>query len=202
MRSKKIASFYGVLFLLCVIGAAHRPATAQVQVPRVATLPIRNRQTVPKPRLLTQTQKLQVAQKILSGTGQKASSLETPIVLDLFHLFVKDKAHLIFSMPSQIDPIDSIVEFSPSNQSYAQVVVPPPSPGIYLIDFSVGLLGGSSNFSLTTSNSVETKMLYVFDSQHVFSVAIVKPGEVFPINVVVSASTPWYFHSCEISKVN
>ena len=195
---------YCSLIVFCIVVAVCGSVTAQVQVPRVATLPTRNKQLVAKPRVLTQIKKIQAAQKILSGSGQKVSSMESPIVLDLFHLFVKDRAYLVFHMPSEIDSVDNTVEFAPqpkANPSYAQVAVPVPPPGIYLIDISVSYPGSSPKFSLSTPNGLELKTLSGFDNQHLLTVAIVKPGDVFPISVVVSAPSIWYFHSCEISKV-
>ena len=204
MRSRtKTMRVYVGLAVFLFVAAACKPTPGQVGVPRIAPLPTRNKQLIRKPPILTQKQKVEVAQKILSGMGQKATSLESPIVLDLFHLFVKSRATLVFNLPSRIDPTENSVEFPSvmqSNQSYAQVALEAPPPGIYLIDISVsGPV--TTHYSLTTPNGVEMKMLFAFDDQHLFTVAVVKPGNPLPISVVVSASNNWYFNWCEISRI-
>jgi hypothetical protein len=187
------------------VAAVCRSTTAQVQVPRITALPNQNKQMVSKPRILTQLQKIQVAQKILSGTGQKVSSLESPIVLDLFHLFVKDRAYLNFYEPSRISPEINLVYFPPStsaDQSYVEANFINLSPGTYLIDVSVNAAQSSTIFTLRTPGAFEMKMPTELDNQHLFSVVIVKPGNANSVvTLIVSASRLWNFYSCEISRV-
>src|SRR5688572_3571790 len=80
-------------------------AAQQLEVlknPKLGSVLSQGKQTSARPQPLTPAQKIQIAQNILGGEGQKVSSLSSSITLSLSKLSVDKRAHLFFSRPAEI----------------------------------------------------------------------------------------------------
>jgi hypothetical protein len=165
----------------------------------------KNQRIPPRPRALTQGEKLQRAQKILEGKNQKVNSLANPITISVANLFASDKVVLSLYRTQLVTNSEGGLAWFSSNpsadafKSLLAIYFLAPSPGQYLMDLTVSPVL-TPKFTLSAQGNVLTSNANQPGEKHLSFVAETTQANE-TVNLSVSADGEWYFYSCEISQI-
>ncbi len=165
-----------------------------VKDPKLGSVLSQSKKILGRPKSLTPAQKIQIAQKILDGQGQKVSSVNSVITLSVKNMMsVNNQASLGLTRPQSVSP--TLATFSGSEGNLF-VAFTAPSAGKYLIDLSI-TAGSETKFKLVGNGNILTttgafaNLSFVMDAM--------KANEV--ISFKLSGDLHWLFHSLEISQI-
>lgn len=167
-----------------------------------------NKRTFRRPPALLQPVKLKMAQQILSATGKKVASLGAVATLTPERTYLPNFAHLLFLKPDFVNNDDGIGEANLSANPAADtsvsptvwLVFNPPSPGSYLIDFTVFSFE-PIKYTLGSQGSIITNSATNGKEPHLLVVAQTYNANE-EIDISLTADKGWTFESCDISRIN
>src|SRR5688500_18015825 len=148
-------TMYLLAFVMSAFVLNEDASAQQLDVIKRGSVLSQSKQTSARPQPLTPAQKIQIAQKILDGKGQKVSSLSSSITLSLSKLSVDKRAHLFFHRPLDISSWGSPTAKFSGGEGNLGLQFTAPAAGKYLVDFSIST-GPATKFTLAGNGSILT----------------------------------------------